>query len=345
MKAPFAVIAALVLAACAGGSAQELNEVARRTPIAVRTAPVVDTIIGRPIAATGTVAPKDEIALSFKIGGVIASITVDPGDAVRAGATIAALDPREIDAAVTRARSGSEKAERDLARARRLYADSVVTLAQMQDAETAAEIARAELDAAQFNRQHAVIVAPASGTILRRAAEPGETVTSGTTILVLGSSARGNVIEVGLADRDAVTVRRNDPATVEFDAFPGRTFDGTVTEIAAAAAAATGAYPVEITVADAGVLVAGLVGRVAITPRRGVAATVIPIEALLEADDQTATVYALAPGGNHVERRRVKVAFIAGNRAAIVGGLEGIASVITDGAAYLSDGGAVRVTP
>ena len=72
---------------------------------------------------------------------MISRIAVDAGATVAAGQLLAALDPREIDAAVTRAESAAEKAERDLARARRLYTDSVFTLSQFQDAETGGRFA------------------------------------------------------------------------------------------------------------------------------------------------------------------------------------------------------------
>jgi multidrug efflux system membrane fusion protein len=338
------VVVLAVLAACGGTSAQEAGPPTIQ-PLIVRAATVIDTTLARPIVATGTVAPKDEIALSFKVGGVIARVSVDPGDAVRAGQTLATLELREIDAGLTKARSAAAKAERDLARLKRLYADSVVTLAQTQDAETAAELARADLDAAEFNRRYAVIVAPSSGTVLRRSAEPGETVDPGTTVLELGSQARGNVVEIGIADRDVVSVRKGDPAVASFDALPGQSFQGRVTQIAGAADPGTGAYGVEITLRDAGRLVAGLVGRVEIRPALGVPATLVPIEAVLEADGDEATVFALSADSTRAERRRVTVAFIAGSNVAVAGGLEGAAVVLTDGAAYLDDGVAVQVTP
>jgi RND family efflux transporter MFP subunit len=313
----------------------------------VRAAPVIDTVLARPIVATGTVAPADEIALGFKTGGVIQRIAVDAGDPVRAGQTLASLDLREIDASLAKARSGAAKAERDLARARRLYADSVVTLAQHQDAETAAELARADLEAAAFNRRYAVIVAPASGVVLHRAAEPGENISAGATVLVVGTrgAGRGNVLEIGLADRDAVSVQKGDPALARFDALPGREFAGRVTRIGAAADPVTGTYEVEIALDDAGALAAGLVGRAEIRPARGAPATLIPIEAVLEADGADATVYTFSADGKRAERRRVTIAFIEGSRVAVSGGLEGASRVLTDGAAYLDDGAAVRVAP
>jgi membrane fusion protein, multidrug efflux system len=342
---PFPVLAAIALTACSGSDTQQVAKNVIVLPIAVRAVPVTDTILSRPIVATGTVAPKDEITLSFKVGGVIARVAVDPGDAVRAGQTLATLNLREVNAAFIKARSSATKADRDLARAQRLYTDSVVTLAQFQDAATAAEVAHADQDAAAFNRRYAAIVAPSSGTVLRRSAEPGETVDPGTTVLVLGSQARGNVVEVGLADRDVVSVRKGDPAVARFDALPGKEFRGRVTQIAGVADEGTGAYGVEITLGDGGHLVAGLVGQVEIRPGIGAPAMLVPIEALLEADGDEATVFALSRDSTRAERRRVTVAFIAGSNVAVTGGLQGAAAVLTDGAAYLDDGVAVKVTP
>ena len=337
--------AVVLLAACHGGVAEEPGRTTAAQPIAVRTAPVTDTVLAQPIVAAGTVAPKDEIPLSFKTGGVIARIAVDPGDVVRAGQTLAVLDLREIDAGVAKARSAGAKADRDLARARRLYADSVVTLSQLQDAETAAEQAHADLEGASFNRRYSVIVAPSDGTVLRRSAEAGETVAPGAQVLTLGSRARGNVMQVGLADRDAVLVQKGDAATARFDALPGKTFEGRVSEIAASADAGTGTYAVEITLEHAGALAAGLVGQAELHPRGGVAARLVPIESVLEADGDGATVYTLSGDGKHAERRRVTVAFIDGARVAVSGGLRGAMSVVTDGAAYVQDGSAVTVRP
>jgi RND family efflux transporter MFP subunit len=307
----------------------------------------VDTILARPVIAAGTVAPADEAALGFKIGGVIQRIAVDEGDPVRAGQTLARLDLREIDAGLSKARSGAEKSARDLARMRRLYRDSVVTLAQFQDAETADEMARADLETAAVNRRYAVIVAPAAGVVLRRSAEPGENIAAGAPVLVVGTRGGGNanLVEIGLADRDVVAVERGDPAVARFDALPGRAFPGRVTRIGVAADPTTGTYLVEVTLDEGGALAAGLVGTVEIRPKRGTPTALVPIESVLEADGSEATVYALSDDGARALRRRVTVAFIDGSRVAISDGLNGASRVLTDGAAYLDDGAAVRVAP
>ena len=338
------LVSTLLLTACARGGAAPPRT---SDVVSVRVAPVDTERLAPPVTATGVLAAKEEVTLGFKVGGVIARVLVDEGRTVRAGDTLAVLDLSEIDAGVTRARSGAEKADRDLARARRLYADSVATLEQVQNAATGADVARAELDAAAFNRRHAVIIAPAGGTILRRQAEPGELVTAGTTILTLGSRARGFVVRAGLADRDVVRVRRGDSAEVRFDAVGGRTFRGTVTEIAGAADAATGTYPVEVRLPDpdAASLPSGLVAELLIRPVATRAVVLIPIEAVLEADGAHAVVFALSADGRRAERRQVSIAFLSGERVAVAAGLDGVRAVVTDGAGYLDDGAAVRVQP
>jgi RND family efflux transporter MFP subunit len=150
------------------------------------------------------------------------------------------------------------------------------------------------------------------------------------------------VLRVGLADRDVVRIARGDRAEVRFDALPERTFRGRVTEIGAAAERGTGTYAVEVALEDAEALAAGMVGDVSVFPSVGVRTAVVPVEALLEADGDEATVFALSADSTRALRRQVKVAFLEGGRVAVAG-LDDATSVITDGAAWLTDGQAVRV--
>ena len=87
-------------------------------PLPSGVAPVTDDSAAQPVTATGVVALRDEIALSFKIGGVVSQVLVREGESVRAGQLLATLDLREIDAQVSKAQSAATKAERDLARIR-----------------------------------------------------------------------------------------------------------------------------------------------------------------------------------------------------------------------------------
>ena len=330
----------IVVTACRSSDARDA---APPTRIGVRTAPVVLASLDEPAVGTGVVAAHDEFPLAFKIGGVVAGVYVREGDAVRAGQTLAQLDLREIDAQVTRARSAVAKAERDHARVRALHADSLAPLAQLQDAATALELARADLQTASVNRRYASVVAPSAGRVLRRSAEPGQTLAAGAPVVVVGGTTGGTVLRVGLPDRDVVRVRIGNPATVTLDAFPGRVLTGRVRQIAGAATAGTGTYAVEIALDDGSGLSAGLIGSATITAAgRGMLPTV-PVDALLEADGDRASVYVVS--GDRARRHPVRVATIQGDRVAVREGLHGASNVVITGASYLSDGAAVQVMP
>jgi RND family efflux transporter MFP subunit len=341
-----ALAVVIAVAACGHSNATARGEttVAASNAVPVRVATVTDDSAAQPVTATGVVALRDEIALSFKIGGVVAEVLSREGQAVQAGQLLATLDLREIDAQVAKAQSAATKAERDLARVTRLQADSVATRQQLDDATTAAEAARADLQTAAVNRQYARIVAPTNGVVLRRATEPGELITTGTTVLTLGSRTSGTIVRASLPDRDVIRVRLGDRAVIHVDARPDEALHGTVRQIGAASDPRTGTYSVEIALDAPSGLASGMISRVEILAAGAERLRAVPVEALLEADGDHATLFALGSDGR-AKRIPVEVAFLRGDRAVVRGGLAGVTRVVTDGAAYLNDGVAVRVTP
>lgn len=333
----------LPLAACSVPEAPA----AQKAPVhevAVRVARVERGPRARPVHAAGRVGYSAETRLAFKVGGVVARIAVDEGDHVQKGQVLARLDPREIDAHVSEAESARAKAERDLARARQLNKDDVVTREVLENATTAAEVARAGAAAARFNRRFSEIVAPQGGVVLARLVEPGEVVGPGTPILVVGSAGTGHVVKAGVADRDVVRLAVGDAADIELDALPAAQLAGTVSEIAPSATPATGLFEVEVRIdGDQPALAAGMIARTTIEPRATETVTTVPLAALVEADGARGRVFALAADRRHVEPRPVEIAFLVGDRVALRSGLDGVTEVVSEGAAYLDDRSAVKV--
>jgi len=333
----FAASLSLVLTACSESA--DATPDTTIPPVPVALGDVRRESVTRPVVATGVFGPKDEVSLSFKIGGIVSRVSVDEGASVQRGTVIASLDLREIDAQLTKARIGLQKATRDVVRVRALQADSVATLAQLQDTESALAAAQADMDAATVNREYAVITAPVSGRVLRRRVQPGALVSSGQEVLTLGSDARGRVVRVGVPDRDAVRLSLNQRAEVSFDAMPGRAFIGRVSQRGASTDPRTGMVSIEVSVDGADALPAGTVARVSIAVPSATDVTLVPAAAVIEADGDSATVYSIRDG--RAVRHSVRVLFISGDRIAVQG-LDNVSRVVSDGAAYLRDGAAVR---
>lgn len=329
--------------------------------VPVQTAPVTEEQRALPIRTSGRLAKKAEMQLSFKIGGFIEDIRFDEGDRVREGQVLARLDLDEINAQVQRAEATLKKARRDLRRAKALYRDSVATLEEKQDAQTAVDVAASELQVARFNRKHSTISAPTDGQVLKRMAEENEQIPAGSPVFEFGAQTEGWVMRVGLADKDVMKLRLGSEAEVRFDAFPEATFRARVTEIADAADPVSGTFEVELQIADPeDRLKSGLVGTADITPTDTERYFFVPTGAIVEGDGRYGVVYGLrdpsrtpasdtsarAPESQdvrRVERRSVRIERMLGDEVAIRTGLEGVGRVVTRGGSYLQDDGLARL--
>jgi RND family efflux transporter MFP subunit len=331
---------ALAVSACGGPQNSGREQATVAAP--VRAEPAESLAVSGLVRSVGILAPRDEIRLSFKTGGVIDRIAVDVGDAVRRGQLLAVIKRAEVDAAVAQASEAAEKARRGLERGRRLRADEVATEEQVEDLTTAYNVARSNLDAARFNARFARIEAPDDGVVLQRLAEQDELVQPGQAVLVVGSTGAGWIVRTALADRDAVRANVGDAATVTFDAFPGREFAGRVTRVGSSADPMTATFEVEVEIAPDGARFArGLVAKVSLAltgGSDGVARTMMPVTAIVEADGSSATVFVVDPRDSVARRRQVTVGQIVGDRVVVADGLTPGEQVITDGAAWLADG-------
>ncbi|HTE41143.1 MAG TPA: efflux RND transporter periplasmic adaptor subunit [Steroidobacteraceae bacterium] len=338
-----AVAVLLVLTGCAQSTNTDETRATYVRTEASTTGPAAPTI-----RTNGMLVNKDELRLSFKVGGVVSRISVQEGQRVKRGQALAKIEQEEINAQVEQARQLAEKSDRDVARAEKLFADRLISQGQLEDLRTQAAVTKAALQTAEFNWGYASIVAPQDGTILRRLIQERELVAAGTPVLVLGAQDRGYVVRVGLADREIVQVRIGDKAEVELDAHPGEKFPAEVTEVASGADERSGMFQVELRLHPTTLrLASGLVAKVLLTPSSARAGerVYVPIASIVEGNGRRASVFVLegADGQRVVKRRDVDVAFIEGASVALTQGLKLGEHVVTDGALYLEDGERVLV--
>ncbi len=290
------------------------------------------------ITTNALVITKDEMRLSFKVGGVIRKIAVQEGDTIKRGQRLAEIELTEVGAQVEQARQLADKARRDLARGESLYRDQVISLEQLQDLRTQAALAGAQLKSASFNLGYSVITAPRDGVVLRKLAAERELVPAGQPVLVVGARDRGYVVRAALADREIVQLKTGDIGEVRMDAFPGQVFSGTVVELASAADERTGLFTVELRFdTPPPRLVSGLVAKLRLSPAAGAASslTYVPIASVVEADGDRASVFVI--DGDRARKRDVRVAFITPDAVALASGLRPGERVVTDGALYLDN--------
>jgi membrane fusion protein, multidrug efflux system len=331
---------AMLMGGCKPAVVKEQSKV---EAVKVRVVPVSMQEISLPVRSGGVVATSEEIKLSFKTGGIVAHTYVREGDAVKKGQLLAELNLSEINAQVNQAKNGFEKANRDYSRAKNLFADSVATLEQMQNAETAMNVSKSVLDMAQFNLSHSRIVSPKNGVILRQLVRENELVAPGYPVYALGISGKNWIIRTSLSDRDIVKVNAGDSARVIIDAWPGQPFSAVVSQIDETSNPMTGTYEIELKLNETPKrLASGFIANIEIMPGVKIPYYLIPMACVVEADGRTGYVYEVTAAG--IARKiKVDIATLYGSQAAISGGLENVREVVSEGVSYLSDGTPVAI--
>ena len=346
MRRAFAILLLLpIIHSCGSTKKDRKPEVALSDTIPVRIEPVSASGDSSRIRISGLLHTEDELRLSFKIGGMVAGVSVEEGQRVRKGQLLATLNSTEIDAQVQMASIQLEKALRDNKRAENLYRDSVATLEQVQNSRTAVAAARETVKQVGFNRRYASIVSPVDGFVIKRLSNPGEMASPGAPVVVIGSLGGGSrwVLKAGVSDREWSSIKVGDRTDVSFDAWPGRSFPGVVTSRALAADPANGTFPLEVRV-DFGAEkpATGMFGRAAVIPsvvRQGYS---IPYESLLEAEGDKGYVF-VTDDRKTVRMVEVTISSLTQQRVRIASGLEGHPFVVTAGSPYLKDGSPIRV--
>jgi RND family efflux transporter MFP subunit len=341
----------LLLFAILGSCTKEKKKEISSSPldessIAVNLVSVQEIEHSLPIISSGLVATETESRLSFKVGGVIKKIFVREGQSVAKGQLIASLDLTEIDAQVSQARNSLEKTKRDLERGQRLFKDSAATLEQIQNLQTATQVAEEGYRIASFNRLYSTIRATNSGKVIRKFLNEGELASPGSPVLIVNSSAQDEwIVKIGLPDVDWVRVKSGDRAKISIDPYPNETLDAEVQTVNEGADALSGLYQAEVKVRPGKYkLASGLFARVEIAPSAKLKLKSIPIEALVEGSGKNAYVFVVGDSKTVVRKIAVQVAYLDGKQAFISGGLENVQEVITSGSAFLTEKSVITIT-
>lgn len=335
----------VVLASCSEKKPAAANNGMATEIIPVKLLPIAGDTSDNVINVSGSLSTEQVANLSFKIGGIIETVTVREGDKVKKGQLLATLKAAEISAQVQQAQLAYDKAKRDYERAKNLYADSVATLEQMQNAKTGLDIAQQSLQQVSFNQQYSKIYAPADGFVTQKRLNVGELASSGTTVISMNVSSGSSkwVLKAGLSDADWSAIENGNKAQVSIDAFPAKHFPAVVTKKSLAADAISGSFIIELQVDfKSEQPAAGMFGTASIIPSKPSVGFSIPYDALLEANGKKGFVF-VSDDKKSVKKVEVTIADINNNTVSITDGLQGHKYIVTSGSPYLNDSSLITI--
>jgi HlyD family secretion protein len=217
------------------------------------------------VAATGNLAPTNQIAVGSEISGLVQAVYAQANDRVVKGQVLARVDTDRLEDAIVRSRAALAAAQASVAQAqatarqsqanlRRLVevfrlsggkvpsqteldtgrADAARAEAGIASAEAGVAQARAQLNSDQTNLSRASIRSPVNGVVLSREVEQGQTVQasfSAPTLFTIAEDLSQMKLEVKVDEADVGQVAAGQRATFTVDAFPGRTFPATIQRV------------------------------------------------------------------------------------------------------------------
>src|SRR5688572_18411032 len=229
------------------------------------------TIVEKAVAV-GQIQPRQKFQVKSKISGIVRRALVEVGDTVKAGDPLFEIAPdptplevTEVDRRVESAQASFRRAEGDYNRAMELARSGVLPKSEVEQKKEAFELNRVALMKAQQDREltrrgrltaggtESIIRAPAAGTILSRAVNPGDPIVPltsyqpGTEMATIADMS--DLIFKGTVDEiDVGKLSSGMQARIKVGALPTDVVTGTVQRIAPQAQQKEGAtlFDVEI---------------------------------------------------------------------------------------------------
>jgi len=234
--------------------------------VTYKTAQAEKRRIAARVTASGTLSAIVTVQVGAQVSGRISKLNADYNSKVTKGELIAELDPALFQATLDQAqanyaqavaqqlksRAASELADKQYAREKNLFAQS---LAAQQDVDTAegtaaqahadlalqaanVDQARANLNQAKVNLSYCKIYSPIDGVVISRSVDVGQTVAASLQAPVLFTIAQDlkqMQVDTNVSEGDVGRLKEGVPAFFTVDAYPGKRFKGTISQIRNAA--------------------------------------------------------------------------------------------------------------
>jgi len=341
------IASALVLTGCK-------QETIAPEPVRPVLSAVLQPVMSGGTVAVGTVQPRYESSLGFRVLGRLIARPVNVGDPVAKGQTVAAIDPTALALAVRSARADLSKAEAVLENAigteerkQILIKTDATTKQTLDDAEqiragaqASTARARANLTKATEQLGYTEVKADFAGVVTAVSAEVGQVVSPGQSVVTVARpDVREAVVDIGADFPVPLTVGL--PFTVSLQLLPAVQVHGQIREIAPQADQATRMRRVRIALDDPPEsfrLGSTITAR--LSANTG-AALRVPASAILKKDAET-FVWVVDAAASTVSLQKVDLAQDA-EAIRVISGLTAGTRIVTAGIHSLKQGQQVRI--
>jgi multidrug efflux system membrane fusion protein len=352
-----AAVAALVVLLTACGGEPDPDHAVRPVRVERVAARDSDTVA----TYSGEVRARVEVPLAFRVAGKVSERLVDVGATVKAGQPLARLDPQDLNLSTQSLEAQRAAAQADLdftraehARFKELLERKLVSATDYQQRLNQYNTAKARFDSVQAQYQqgqnqsrYATLTADRNGVITAVAAEAGQVVAAGQTVMQLAVPTEKEVT-IAVPENRLHDLQGVGAITVALWAQPDARYRGRLREISPSSDPVTRTYAARVTLLDADARAQlGMTANVTLAREREAAQITLPTTALMTNDAASATtrasVWVVDPQTLTVAPQPITLGGFAHNRVVVTGGLAEGALVVTAGVNRLHAGQTVRL--
>ncbi len=293
------------------------------------------------ITVSGNVEGSRTVRLGFTVAGRINSIHVAEGQKVKQGQLIAGLDPVNYEIARELADIQVRQVADEFDRLKAMHERRSLSESDFRKADFTLQGARAQLRLHDKNLADTKLYAPISGILLKKLAEPGEIVATGTPILVVSDISKVKV-NAYIPENQLSQVRIGQTASVRVGAL-GETYSGKVTEVGAAADVTTRAFTIKVEVPNPKQDIRpGMIAEVALPSEQGKQMLAVPVSAIRRTPE--GQTYVFVTGNGQAFQRNISIGAISGDKVEVLAGLSAGEAIVTGGQQKLTNGSRISVT-
>jgi len=326
-------------------------------PSPVRYTEAREQSVRRAIVLPGSVESRVESVVAAEVSALVVELVAREGDTVEKGAPLVRLRTttfeirqQAAEAQHKEAEARMRLAERNLERARELFAAKVISQQQLDDAsfeftawQGRVEQLQASITGIKLDLARCTIRAPFAGVVTRERTEVGEWLGEGDPVMEMVSLDELEV-RVEAPERYFRLLHVGGRATVSFESLPGLEVAGSISALIPRADPQARSFPVKVRVANReGRIGVGMLAQVAFAGGESYRATLVPKDAVIQRGPEQ-FVY-LLNGDNTVSMVTVETGAGVGAWIAVEGGLQPGQKVVTRGNERLQPGQLVQGEP
>lgn len=292
------------------------------------------------ISSTANLVPESSVPVLAEWEGRVASLAVEEGDRVAAGAVLAELANEDGEIALSKARIRAETQRQAFERARELHQQELLSAEAFDKTVLEHEVARQELAEAQWRLEKTVIRAPFAGRVTQRTTQLGQHVRPGDELFTI-ADFDPLVARIYLPEKDVLSLTEGRAVRIALRADDSVIFDGKIQQISPVVDTTTGTVKVTVEARQLPASVRpGAFVRIDIERQSVATATLVPREAVVRELKRT---YAFVASDGKAEKRNLELGLEEGDNIQVVSGLAPGEQVIVAGQGGLEDGSPIKL--